>query len=649
MTVGLPEDIAEPVVGRRRELRLLLSALECGKAVLLIGLPGVSKTTMVRALAHHLGDEPDRFVDVTGDEQLTGHALVGTFDPPMVLKEGYRPGHFVSGPLARAMTAGGILYLEEMNRAPSGALNVLMTALSERYLEVPRLGRIQARPGFTVIGAANPLDDVGTMRLSRGLVDRFVTLELDYQARDEELTIVARRCGPERAGFHAFAVDVGRESRGHADLRHGASVRGAIDFVDLLSAWDPSELDLDTLRFLGCSAYAGKLRVKPSASRTACDIVHELIDRVLRRDHGGSVETLLEHALAAPAGQPVETDEQGDATLAEEGEALASGGGDRPAPRPERRPDEIPGLARPGTGQEPGDSRSVPMVGRDRPSTGSIRPRELTDHRDTHLQDPEAVLRHARELVLRVREGLPSARGAHGTALVARPWTETAPGPLSVEHTIDAFVANGGLLERDDFHIEAREPLLRHYVILVDHSGSMVGRKLELGATMAAALAQLSAAGGADYAVVAFDEDLKEIKPLGADADIEEVVDRVLRLPEGRATDLGKVFRAAADASDRLPEATDVILISDCMPTKGTKTFDGLARLAARIPSLYICFADERSAAIHFYQGERQLDLYQWWAQQWVGRERLKEFADLDDVEGVVDLLSDSTNEGGMG
>ena len=148
MTVGLPDDITASVVGRRRELRLLLSALERGKAVLLIGLPGVSKTTMVRALAHHLGDEPDRFVDVTGDEQLTGHALVGTFDPPMVLKEGYRPEHFVPGPLARAMNAGGILYLEEMNRAPSGALNVLMTALSERYLEVPRLGRIEARDGL---------------------------------------------------------------------------------------------------------------------------------------------------------------------------------------------------------------------------------------------------------------------------------------------------------------------------------------------------------------------------------------------------------------------------------------------------------------------------------------------------------------------
>jgi MoxR-like ATPase len=633
----LPHDITDPVVGRRRELRLLLSALERGKAVLLVGLPGVSKTTMVRALAHHLGNEPDRFVDVTGDEQLTAHALVGTFDPPMVLKDGYRPEHFVPGPLARAMEAGGILYLEEMNRAPAGALNVLMTALSERYLEVPRLGRVSARPGFTVIGAANPLDDVGTMRLSRGLLDRFVTLELDYQTRAEELAIVGRRCGGARAGFHAFAVDVGRESRAHQDLRHGASIRGAIDFADLLSAWDPDELDLDTLRFVGCTAYAGKLRVKPSAGRTACEIVHELIDAVLRRDHGGSVEGLLEHALATPAGEPVPADGDADTTLAEEGEAGVGGGGERPA----GEPDEIPGLARPGAGGEPGESRSVPMVGRDRPSSGGAPRAELDAPRDEHLRDPELVLRHAGELVLRVREGMLSPAGAQVGPLDAQAWIAAAPGPLAVEQTLEAYLANGGRLGREDFQVETRAHQRRDYVILVDHSGSMAGRKLELAATLAAALAQLSAAGRADYGVIAFDEQLKELKSLGVEADVEEVVDRVLRLPEGRATDLGSAFEAAAAATDRLPDATDVVLISDCMPTRGVKSFAGLARLAARIPSLYICYADERGAAIELFGGERRLDLYQWWAQQWVGRGRMREFADLGDVDGVVDLLSE--------
>jgi MoxR-like ATPase len=188
---GLPTRVGEEVVGRRTELRLLLAALARGKAVLLLGLPGVSKTTIVRALARHLAGGPDAFVDATGDEQLTAHALVGTFDPPMVLKDGYRPEHFVAGPLVRAMRAGGILYVEELNRAPSGALNALLTALSDGYVEVPRLGRVEAEPGFTVVGAANPLDDVGTARLSRGLADRFLVLELDYQPREEELEIAA--------------------------------------------------------------------------------------------------------------------------------------------------------------------------------------------------------------------------------------------------------------------------------------------------------------------------------------------------------------------------------------------------------------------------------------------------------------------------
>jgi MoxR-like ATPase len=639
MRTELPDDIARAVVGRRTELRLLLGAIRRGKAVLLLGLPGVSKTTMLRALASHLGQEPDRFVDVTGDEQLTAHALVGTFDPPMVLKDGYRPEHFVPGPLVRAMRAGGIVYLEELNRAPSGALNVLITALSERYLEVPRLGRVDANPGFTVVGAANPLDDVGTARLSRGLADRFLVLELDYQSREEELEIVARRCGSGQAGFHPFAVDVARESRRHPELRHGASVRGAIDFVDLLDAYDLESLDLGTLRFLACSSYAGKVRVRPTVTRTACAIIHEILDSVLRRDYQGSLTSLLETAVAAPTGQPVEA--QGEATEAvgEQGEVALAQGGPRPASRPER-PDELPGLARPGGGGEPGESRSVPMVDRDQPSAAGGRAAESPGARDTHLRDLDEVLRRARELVLRPRDGIRRTTGGQpGTALLSEPVTASPNGLLDLPTTVEAMVDKAGNVAAGDIHVLTRERQARNYVILVDHSGSMVGRKLELGATLAAVLAQLSAAGRADYAVVAFDDKLAELKPLGEDREVELVVDRILRLPEGRATDLGAVFRAAAELSERLPEATDVVLISDCMPTQGVTSFQGLASLARQVPSLYVCFTDERAAAIRMFHGERQMDLYQWWARQWVGDERFEEVGDVEEVDRLITLL----------
>jgi len=631
-------------------MRLLQTALERRKAVLLLGLPGVSKTTIVRALARGAGEDGapgDRFVDVTGDEQLTAHALVGTFDPPMVLKDGYKPEHFVPGPLVRAMRAGGILYIEELNRAPSGALNALLTALSDRYLEVPRLGRVAADPGFTVIGAANPLDDVGTARLSRGLADRFVVLELDYQPRDEELEIVRRRSGPARAGLHPFAVDIARASREHADLRHGASVRGAVDYADLLSGYELPELDLETLKRLGCSAYAGRMRVKPSAGRTACQIVHAIIDAILARDYEGSVDVLLEHAAAAPVGDPAESDADGGGQRSDEAEeGLATG--DRRADEDDRRSpeDEIPGLSRPG-GAEAGESRSVPMVDRDQPTARGARSGELEDVRDTHLRDPEAVMRAARELDLRARQGIPSLAGPSGLQLHSTHWTDGHSGHLDIDATVGAYVAGAATLQREDYKLLEREPHVRHYLILVDHSGSMVGRKLEAGATMAAALAQLSAAGRARYAVLAFDDQVAELKALDEEQDVDDVVERILRLPEGRATDLGKVLRAAAELSDGLPEATDAILISDCMPTRGATTFPALAGLAARVPSLFICLTEEASPAIRMFHSGRQIDLYEWWARQWVGDDRLAGIRDPDDIHRLVDLLSTDTPQHG--
>lgn len=637
-------------MGRRTEMRLLQTALERRKAVLLLGLPGVSKTTIVRALARGAGEDGapgDRFVDVTGDEQLTAHALVGTFDPPMVLKDGYKPEHFVPGPLVRAMRAGGILYIEELNRAPSGALNALLTALSDRYLEVPRLGRVAADPGFTVIGAANPLDDVGTARLSRGLADRFVVLELDYQPRDEELEIVRRRSGPARAGLHPFAVDIARASREHADLRHGASVRGAIDYADLLSGYELPELDLETLKRLGCSAYAGRMRVKPSAGRTACQIVHAIIDAILARDYEGSVDVLLEHAAAAPVGDPAESDADGGGQRSDEAEE-GLGTGDRRADEDDRRSpeDEIPGLSRPG-GAEAGESRSVPMVDRDQPTARGARSGELEDVRDTHLRDPEAVMRAARELDLRARQGIPSLAGPSGLQLHSTHWTDGHSGHLDIDATVGAYVAGAATLQREDYKLLEREPHVRHYLILVDHSGSMVGRKLEAGATMAAALAQLSAAGRARYAVLAFDDQVAELKALDEEQDVDDVVERILRLPEGRATDLGKVLRAAAELSDGLPEATDAILISDCMPTRGATTFPALAGLAARVPSLFICLTEEASPAIRMFHSGRQIDLYEWWARQWVGDDRLAGIRDPDDIHRLVDLLSTDTPQHG--
>jgi DNA-binding GntR family transcriptional regulator len=60
------------------------------------------------------------------------------------------------------------------------------------------------------------------------------------------------------------------------------------------------------------------MRVKPSAGRTACQIVHAIIDAILARDYEGSVDVLLEHAAAAPVGDPAESDADGGGQRSDE-------------------------------------------------------------------------------------------------------------------------------------------------------------------------------------------------------------------------------------------------------------------------------------------------------------------------------------------
>ena len=129
------------IVGRERELELVLAALDAGRHVLIEGPPGTGKSTLLRAVADELGVG---FEFVEGNAELTPARLVGHFDPARVLAEGYDPDVFVDGPLVSAMRDGSLLYVEELNRVPEETLNVLITVMSERELHVPRLGRVVA-------------------------------------------------------------------------------------------------------------------------------------------------------------------------------------------------------------------------------------------------------------------------------------------------------------------------------------------------------------------------------------------------------------------------------------------------------------------------------------------------------------------------
>ena len=225
------ERIAARLVGRERELELVLAAVGSGRDLVLEGPPGTSKTTMLKAVTEEWGI-PLLFVE--GNADLTPAKLVGHHNPARVLKEDYNSENFVAGPLIEAMQEGGFLYIEEFNRAPEDTLNTLLTAMADRSISVPRVGVIQAQPTFRVIASMNPYDNVGTTRLSTSVTDRLNRLAVDYQDAPSEESIVTLRTHAEGAlqgRMVRDAVAVTRATRDHDDIRQGSSVRGAIDSV----------------------------------------------------------------------------------------------------------------------------------------------------------------------------------------------------------------------------------------------------------------------------------------------------------------------------------------------------------------------------------------------------------------------------------
>lgn len=274
---------ATSVVGRTRELELVVAALHGGRHILLEGPPGTGKSTLLRSVAEALSVG---FAFVEGNAELTPARLVGHFDPARVLTEGYSAEVFVDGPLVSALRDGSLLYVEEINRIPEETLNVLITVMSEGEITVPRLGTVKSTDGFRLVAAMNPFDAVGTARISSAVYDRVCRVAMTYQNASDEAEIVLREITKQNSKTNVSrnwlgqVVEMVRRTRNHSDLRFGSSVRGAIDTAVVatsLSAMRNSSVETPSVCLdSALIALTGRVRLREGSVRTAEEVITEI-------------------------------------------------------------------------------------------------------------------------------------------------------------------------------------------------------------------------------------------------------------------------------------------------------------------------------------------------------------------------------------
>ena len=176
----LREEIGRVLVGQEKILDRLLMALICEGHVLLEGVPGIAKTTMVRTLAKAIGVDFHR-ISFTPD--LLPADVVGTmiYNP--------KDGAFTSkkGPVFT-----NILLADEINRSPAKVQSALLEAMQERQVTVGDNTYKLPSP-FLVLATQNPIEQEGTYPLPEAQVDRFMfkcIVNLPY--REDESRIMSR-------------------------------------------------------------------------------------------------------------------------------------------------------------------------------------------------------------------------------------------------------------------------------------------------------------------------------------------------------------------------------------------------------------------------------------------------------------------------
>lgn len=177
---GLNIEIAKIIVGQENVINFIVIALLCNGHILLEGVPGIAKTTMIKAITDALNLEFNR-IQFTPD--LLPADLIGT----LMYNPKIQEFQTQKGPIF-----ANLILADEINRAPAKVQSALLEAMQEHQVTIGS-NTFKLDEPFIIFATQNPVEQEGTYQLPEAQVDRFMLkLLVDYPSMHEEKEIVTR-------------------------------------------------------------------------------------------------------------------------------------------------------------------------------------------------------------------------------------------------------------------------------------------------------------------------------------------------------------------------------------------------------------------------------------------------------------------------
>ncbi len=174
-------ELGKVIIGQHEVIDQMFAALFCGAHCLLVGVPGLAKTMIVKALSETMALSFKR-IQFTPDlmpSDITGTNVIDE-DP----KTGRRDFKFLPGPIF-----ANVVLADEINRTPPKTQAALLEAMQERQVSAGKFTYPCPNP-FFVIATQNPIEQEGTYPLPEAQQDRFMfNIQVDYPSIEEEREI----------------------------------------------------------------------------------------------------------------------------------------------------------------------------------------------------------------------------------------------------------------------------------------------------------------------------------------------------------------------------------------------------------------------------------------------------------------------------